>query len=187
MSDWAIFGASVAFLAASIGAFRHFRRPRVDEATEFALKFAVVDAMQRGHESTSIDHLAFALTFDPDVAARLRAAGREAASIRRQIDEHLGTLEGPGKPVPAPRVDDDVGVVLRSTLSARLLSRPSHLLREIAQGPACFAKALLPPPEGFDQGESPKRTLVDCDVEPSSAYRADRGLTVEDLVGAKNG
>lgn len=165
-------GAAGVFFTMVWATIARLRRLRPNVETTFALKFAGMEAIRRRHSTMTIDHLAFALLFDPRVAQTLRAVGADPAAIRAKIDAHLGPDADPASPIVEPGSDDDIIVVLRSAYARRRSAPPELVLYFITLGPGSLARSLLPEMEALSRAPSPRRSvLVDCDRRSSSAYR----------------
>jgi ATP-dependent Clp protease adapter protein ClpS len=177
VSDWTALGAAGALLAVVWATVAQVRARRADPALTFALAASAFDALHRRHSLTSLDHFALALLFDSDVAGMVRRAGGDPRAIRRRLDEHLvPALDG--SPVAKATYAGDIRTVLRHSRGLRRAPSPARVLEEIARGPQCLARSLLPAATALAAARRSSRSLlVDCDSASGSAYRDHRGLT----------
>ncbi|MGK3960045.1 ATP-dependent Clp protease adaptor ClpS [Sorangium sp. So ce118] len=136
-------------------AILHRRRKRRSRAlprgarldTTVVMCTAGADAMRRGQRVVLPEHMVLAALYDRRVAALVESAGASAASLRRELDQHL--------PAPGDTPADSAGLALSPAVAAiveRAKARaagwrsPSPIDLVVAAqsaGEGCFAAALL--------------------------------------------
>jgi ATP-dependent Clp protease ATP-binding subunit ClpA len=126
---------------------------RISPEVEIAVTLATREAIRRRHEYVTVDHLLYALLFDPSVERILKHAGGHVSKLKKQLEEYLDN--------EAARIPEDMDVTPTLSLGfQRVLSRALAHVQSSGEKEVTGANVLV---AMYAEDDSTARQLLEAD------------------------